>query len=290
MSVDVLQEKIRKLKNPSMIDFAVTADRIPAHLIEEEGNMISAYVRFCRELMTALKGAVPALRFSFSAFSLLGQEGLSALACLLRQAKEMGFYTVLDAPETNTPWAADRASALLCEESPYPCDGVIVSSYIGSDGIKPFLPYCKTDKSVFVIVRSPNKSASEFQDLFTGSRLAHMAAADMVNRHGAATIGKCGYSQVAALAAAGSAGSLRELRGKYNRVFLLVDGLDYPSGNAKNCSLAFDRFGHGAIVCAGPSVTGAWREAQSDGRDYLEQAVTAAERMKKNILRYVNIL
>jgi orotidine-5'-phosphate decarboxylase len=112
----------------------------------------------------------------------------------------------------------------------------------------------------------------------------------MVNRHGGALIGKCGYSQVAALAAAGNSVSLRELRSKYNRVFLLVDGLDYPSGNAKNCSLAFDRFGHGAVVCAGPSITGAWREAGSDGKDYVEQAVAAAERMKKNILRYINIL
>jgi orotidine-5'-phosphate decarboxylase len=290
MSIDVLQEKIRKTKNPTMIDFAVSAEQIPTHLMEEEGSLLAAYIRFCRELMGALQGAVPALRFSFSAFALLGQEGLAALSSLLEQAKEMGFYTVLDAPETNTPWAADRASALLCQDSPYACDSVIISSYIGSDGLKPFLPYCKENKSLFVIVRSPNKSASELQDLLSGSRLAHMAAADMVNRHGGALIGKCGYSQVAALAAAGNSVSLRELRSKYNRVFLLVDGLDYPSGNAKNCSLAFDRFGHGAVVCAGPSITGAWREAGSDGKDYVEQAVAAAERMKKNILRYINIL
>ena len=73
-------------------------------------------------------------------------------------------------------------------------------------------------------------------------------------------------------------------------MFLLVDGLDYPSGNAKNCSFAFDKFGHGAIVCAGPSVTAAWKDAETDGRDYLEQAKLAAERMKKNITRYITVL
>ena len=31
-------------------------------------------------------------------------------------------------------------------------------------------------------------------------------------------------------------------------------------GNAKICSYGFDRFGHGAAVCAGVSVTGAWLE------------------------------
>ena len=72
--------------------------------------------------------------------------------------------------------------------------------------------------------------------------------------------------------------------------FLLVDGLDYPSGNAKNCSYAFDRFGHGAVVCAGPSVTAAWQLNETDGSDFVSQAVQAAERMKKNITRYITVL
>jgi hypothetical protein len=80
------------------------------------------------------------------------------------------------------------------------------------------------------------------------------------------------------------------LRAKHDRMFLLVDGLDYPSGNAKNCSYAFDRFGYGAAVCAGPSVTAAWKDAESDGTDYIEQAVQSAERMKRNLCRYVTIL
>jgi hypothetical protein len=71
---------------------------------------------------------------------------------------------------------------------------------------------------------------------------------------------------------------------------MLVDGIDYPSGNSKNCSFAFDRFGYGAIVCAGTSITSAWREMESDGLDYLSHAVCAADRLKKNLLRYVSIL
>ena len=103
-------------------------------------------------------------------------------------------------------------------------------------------------------------------------------------------MGKLGYSRIGALTAASSAESLRSLRGKYPRVFFLVDGYDSPSANAKNCSYAFDRLGHGAVVCAGETITCAWKQAQSDGGDFLEQAVGAAERMKKNLTRYVTIL
>ena len=61
-------------------------------------------------------------------------------------------------------------------------------------------------------------------------------------------------------------------------------------GNAKNCSYAFDKLGHGAAACAGSSVTAAWLEEGTDGSQYLEQALQAAERMKKNITRYIVVL
>ena len=291
MSMDLLHEKIRKLKNPSVIDFGIKADSLPPHLLEEEGSLVKAYGRFCRELMNELKGFVPAVRFSFGAFALLGGEGVDLLKSLLQEAKEMHYYVLLDSPEILSPWAADRTAQLIFEENAFTCDGLIISSFIGSDGVKPFLPYCKDgSKALFVVVRSPNKSASELQDLLTGTRLVHAAAAEMANRFGEPILAKCGYSRVGIAASAGAPDSLRNLRTKHNRMFLLVDGLDYPSGNAKNCSYAFDRFGYGAVICAGPSVTAAWKDAQTDGRDYLAQAQQAAERMKKNITRYITIL
>lgn len=291
MSIDVLHEKIRKLKNPSVIDFGVKGSAVPAHLLEQEGSYAAAYARFCRELLEGLKGLVPGVRFSFGEFALLGGEGLDTLSGLLKRAKELGYYVILDAPEILSPWAADRAAeTLFGQESPWACDALVVSPYIGSDAVKPFLPACKAGKDIFAAVRCPNKSASELQDLMTGSRLVHDASADMIARSGETILGKCGYSRVGALVSAGSPNSIRALRGRHSRMFLLVDGLDYPSGNAKNCSYAFDRFGYGAVVCAGPSVTAAWTEAGSDGQDYVSCAVQAAERMKKNITRYITVL
>lgn len=291
MSIDLLQDKIRKRKNPSVIDFSIQWSCLPPHLTEQEGSRLKAYGRFCRELMDTLKETVPAVRFSFDAFALLGGEGIGLLQQLLKEAGEMGYYVILDGPQILSPWAADRAAEALLASEEYVCDGLLISPYIGSDSMKPFLPLCKDqEKDLFVVVRSPNKSALELQDLLTGSRHVYGAAAEIVNRFGEQILGKCGYSRICAAASAGSPDSLRNLRMKHNRMFLLVDGLDYPSGNAKNCSYAFDRFGHGAVVCAGPSVTAAWMEAESDSRNYAELALQAAERMKKNLTRYVTVL
>lgn len=288
MSVDILQEKVRKIKNPSMLELALPLCELPPQFSGDAAG----YGAFCRELLTGLKDSIPAVRVSFSAFALLGAEGMEELRKTLDTAAELGYYVALDAPEIASPMMAQMtAEKIFAENSSYPCDGVIISGYSGSDIIKPFLSYCKKGKKdIFVVVRTANKSAPELQDLLTGSRLVHAAAADHVNRYGAGTEGKCGYTCVGVMAAASSAESLRSLRTKYPRMFLLLDGYDYPNANAKNCSHAFDRFGHGAVACSGTGISCAWKQTESDGSDWLTHSLAAADRMKKNLTRYVTIL
>ena len=292
MSVDVLQDKIRRSKNPSVLDLTLNLADLPPHLLAEEGSPAKTYGRFCRELLEALKGTVPAVRLSFAAFSLLGHDGLEVLADILRKSKSLGYYVILEAPYILSPMMASGvADAVFGENGSYPCDGLIICTYSGSDVVKPFLPYVKeSKKDLFCVVRTSNKSAPEIQDLLSGSRLVHIAAADQINRFGAELTGKSGYARVGVLAGANSADSLKNLRTKYPRLFLLVDDMDYSGCNAKNCSFAFDKCGHGAAVCAGPTSTRSWKNAESDGSDYLEQAVAAAERMKKNLTRYTTVL
>lgn len=288
MSVDILQEKIRKTKNPSMLELNLCPDELPPQFSRDA----MGYGSFCRELLAGLKGVVPAVRVSFSSFALLGAAGLDQLTEVMKCAKELGYYVAMDAPELISPKAASlTAQAVFGDNSQFVCDGLVVSGYAGSDVIKPFLPYCKDGKKdIFVVARTANKSAPEIQDLLAGGRIVHAAAADHVNRYGADTAGKFGYTRVGILAAASSAESLRSLRAKYPKLFFLLDGYDYPNANAKNCSYAFDKFGHGAAACASVSITCAWTQSEGGGNDFVTHAAAAAERMKKNLTRYVTIL
>lgn len=288
MSVDILQEKIRKTKNPSMLELCMGVSDLPPQFSQDAAG----YGTFCRELLAGLKGIISAVRVSFAAFALLGADGVKELSQTLKAARDLGYYVAMDAPEILSPGMAKMvADGILGEGSAYPCDALVISGYLGSDIIKPFLPYCKEGKKdIFVVARTANKSAPELQDLLAGSRLVHGVAADHVNRYGAETAGKFGYTRVGILAAASSAESLRTLRAKYPKLFLLLDGYDYPNANAKNCSFAFDKYGHGAVACGGTAITCAWKDAETDGRDFVEQAKAAAERMKKNLTRYVTVL
>jgi orotidine-5'-phosphate decarboxylase len=206
----------------------------------------------------------------------------------MRAAQQLDYYVLLDAPEVLSARSAEAAAQKL---SDWPCDGIVISAYVGSDGIKAYLPVLEQkEKSLFVVLRTGNKSASELQDLMTGSRLVYMAAADIVSRLAEANIGKSGYWQLAGVGAANAPEALRTLRSKYNRLFLLLDGYDYSNANARSCSYAFDQFGHGAAACAGDSVTAAWKQTPGDGSRFAADAAEAAMRMQKNLLRYITVL
>lgn len=286
--MDMLQEKIRKLKCPIVLDLALEQQHIPAAMASD--CLLQGMATYCKALLNAMRNVVPAVRFSFDQYALLGGEGLQTLSALMQEANRLGYYVLLDGPAVMTPWAAQRAAALLGEDSQYPCHGVIIDPYIGSDAIKSFVEYCKGGKTLFVMVRSANKTAAELQDLMTGSRLVHTAAADIVKRYGETMLGKCGYSFIGAVTSATSSSSVTNLRSKYNRIFLLVDGLDYPGGNGKNASLGFDRFGHGCAVSVGPSITAAWMTETDATLDAVDLAVRAAERIRNNLNRYITIL
>lgn len=286
MSVDTLQEKIRKTKNPTMLELFPDFQELP----DRFEHTVTGYGAYAQELLTALKEIVPAVRVNFGGFALLGAAGMDVLAEVLSFARKLGYYVALDAPELlNVRTAVTAAETLLGADSAFPCDGLIIGGYLGSDVIKPFLRYCKEGKKdIFVVARTANKSAPELQDLLSGGRLVHAAAADHVNRYGSDTVGKSGYTRVGILAAASSAQSLKDLRAKYPKLFMLLDGADYPNANAKNCANAFDKFGHGAVAVVGSAVTAAWK--QDDATNDLEAAQAAANRIKKNLTRYVTIL
>ena len=288
--MDRLHTKIRKIKTPVVLDMTVSKDQLPPHLLAQEGNYLRAYGRFCMELMECLAGEIPAVRYSYSLFALLGTEGLSWLAKLCSEAKNLGYYVFLDVPDVKTTAQGKIFAGLLFDDLfSWDFDGLILSAYIGTDGYSSYLPLLN-DKDLFVMLRSPNKSAGQLQDLLTGGRLVHAAMADELVRAGKGMTEKFGYSRLGGVAAATAAASLQQLRAKYKELFLLVDGYEAQQPNAKNCALAFDALGHGAIICVSSYVTCSWSADVCDSTEYLVCVKEAVGKLKGNISRYITVL
>ena len=308
MSIDALQEKIRKLKNPSMIGLDPTVELLPPHLLEEAYRthgqsleaLAAAYETFCGEILQALQGLVPAVKVQSYCFDALGSCGIAAMQRLLRQAQHLGFYVMMDANYSSVGHISQLYAAAVfgglrtpdgaCLQ-PYACDGLSINPYLGSDSVKAFLPYCKLQgKNLFLCVKTSNKSSREVQDLISGSRMVYSAVADLAMRWSIDLFGKNGYSELIAVVGAPYPQVLRALRQQYDRLFFLVPGYGAQGGTAKHVSEAFTAAGRGAIVSASRSVIGAWQKTGSDGRDWARCAKDAACKMRDDLAKYVTVI
>ena len=250
MSIDVLQAKIRKTKNPSMICIAPSVLELPMPIKD-------------------------AARAQYG-------DTLRAAAESYRQVS----FGILDALKAVVP----AVSILSGAYAAYACDGALMTVYLGSDSVKPFTQYCKDGKNVFIIARSSNKSAREVQDLLSGDRVVYQVMADLAMRWSLDQFGKNGYSEIGIAAAATNPTVLRTLREKYDRLFFLVPGYGTQGGNAKDVQYAFDKLGHGAAIMAGRSVLYAWQRQDDGADHYQQYARAAALKMREQILGYITVL
>ncbi len=306
MAIDTLQAEIRRLKNPTMVCLAPALADIPEGILAQaqaaHGQSAQAAAESCRMfscgILDALHGLVPAVSVVSGAFSALGAAGVAAMEQVLQYAAELGYYVLLDLSRADL-WDAAQTMAQACfgavrfgeaAFTPYPCDGVLLSGYLGSDAVKPFTDFCGQGKNVFLIARSSNKSAREVQDLLAGDRVVYQVMADLAMRWSGNLFGAGGYSQIGIAAGATNRQVLQTLRRKYDRLFFLVPGYGAQGAGAKDAQFAFDRMGHGAAILAGRSICAAWKKQPPEEQDYQRAAQAAAEKMKKQLLSYITVM
>ena len=206
MSFDVLQDKIRALKNPTVAGLDPKPEYVPPHIRKEcydkygetlEGAAEAIY-RFNCGLMDALNGIVPAVKPQSAYYERLGWRGMEVLERTIRYAQEKGFYVIADikrgdigstAQAYSDGWLG-RTKVGASELPVFDADCVTVNGYMGSDAINPFLEDCKArDKSIFVLVKTSNPSSQELQDLVAGDRVVYMVKGDITQRRGKDTEG-----------------------------------------------------------------------------------------------------
>ena len=222
MSIDVLQSKIRKLKCPIVLGLDPTRELIPPELLSEcearlgpgPEALAESFGLFCRGLLDALKKTVPAVKLQTACFEALGWQGVKVMQELLARAKKLGYYVLLETMRSDVGHVAALSAQSVFggldfggeRVFPYPCDGLVVNGYLGSDSIKPFLPYLQGEepKNLFVVVKSSNRSSPEVQDLISGDRVIHRAMADLVLRWNRERRGKFGDGEMGAVVGAQS--------------------------------------------------------------------------------------
>ena len=304
--INKLVKKIQQTNAPIVVGLDPTMKLVPEHIQKkayaEFGETLEgageAIWQYNKAIIDATYDLIPAVKPQIAMYEQFGLEGLKAFHKTVEYCKEKDLIVIGDIKRgdigsTSEAYAIGHLGQVqvgntMCRG--FAEDFVTVNPYLGSDGVKPFMKVCKEEKKgIIVLVKTSNPSSGEFQDRLiadAGNRPLYEIVGEQVAKWGEELMGDS-YSYVGAVVGATYPEQGKVLRKIMPKTFILVPGYGAQGGNAKNVQFAFDRFGHGAVACASESVIAAWKD---EGKDATAAAVEAAERMKKNLTRYVAVM
>lgn len=293
-AMDRLIDGINRTGAPIVVGLDPRLSQLPEGIRErsrtEFGNTLEAiaraFLRFNTEIIDAIADVVPAVKPQIAFYEQYGHWGMWAYEETIRHASAKGLVVIgdikrSDIGSTAQAYADGHIGEVEWWEQTRPaldCDFVTVNPYLGSDGLMPFVSWCKAKaRGLFVLVKTSNPSSGEIQDLelASGEKL-YEHVGHLVADLGTQVFGESGYSSVGAVVGATYPEELGALRKQLPHTFFLVPGYGAQGAGVNDILPAFDENGGGAVINSSRDIIFAFRYGRY--RSFGESGFAAAAR------------
>src|SRR5260370_162688 len=262
-----------------------------------------AYEEFCSRVIYVVAPLVPVVKPQSAFFEACGPAGMFALQRILTKARQQGLITILDGKRNDIASTAsayadaglggvrienrgskieehrgDDPSSILDPRSSilhpvWDADALTVNPYLGRDAVEPFLESARRlGRGVFVLARTSNPGAGQFQDLICESRPVYGHVAEAVGQWARENLAKCGLGDVGAVVGATYPAELQSLRKLIPQVPFLVPGFGAQGGVAKDVAEAFREDGLGAIINSSRGIISSFSPSDPKWESTVEKA------------------
>jgi orotidine-5'-phosphate decarboxylase len=161
-------------QNNSLLCVGLDTDigKIPKFLLETSKNPL---FDFNREIIDATKDLVCAYKLNLAFYEVAGKNGFEALEKTVQYIPHK-IFVILDGKRNDIGNTAQKYAQSLFDT--LKADAVTINPYLGRDGISPFLDY--KDRCSFILCRTSNASAGDFQDLMVSSTPVYQIIAQKI--------------------------------------------------------------------------------------------------------------
>jgi orotidine-5'-phosphate decarboxylase len=227
------------------------------HGAETLGTAARAYEEFCSRVIDVVAPLVPVVKPQSAFFEACGPAGMSVLQRILAKARHRGLITILDGKRndiasTASAYADAGLGGIKMADRIHPvwdADALTINPYLGRDAVEPFLESARRSaRGIFVLVRTSNPGAGQFQDLMCDDRPVYMHVAEAVGQWTRENLARCGLGDVGAVVGATYPTELECLRKLLPQVSFLIPGFGAQGGAANDVKEAFREDGLGAII------------------------------------------
>jgi orotidine-5'-phosphate decarboxylase len=230
--------------------------------------------KFNKAIIEATSDLVCAYKLNLAFYEALGDEGLDALKGTIKYIP--GNIPIIgDAKRGDIGNTAKAYAKTIFANLGF--DATTVNPYLGFDSIEPFIQY--TDKGVFILCRTSNAGAVDFQPLRCETELGSRPLFELVALK-ASEWNK--YGNIGLVAGATYPEELRLIRQSHPDMPLLIPGIGAQGGDvALTVGYGVDAQGEKAIINSSRQIIYASR-----GKDFAEAARRVASSLREQINQY----
>jgi len=239
------KEKLEKIvnKNESLLCVGLDIDKekMPSTLFETSKT---PYLDFNKNIIDETKDLVCAYKLNMAFYEVLGSNYYRILSETIEYIPK-DVVIILDGKRNDIGNTAKKYAENLFET--LKSDAVTINPYLGIDGVKPFLEY--RNKCSFVLCRTSNSSARDFQDLESNKIPLFLCIANKIKEWN--SIGCCG-----AVVGATYPDELKKIRNILgDDIPILIPGIGAQGGDVeKTVKYGTNKEGKMAIIVSSRSI------------------------------------
>jgi len=301
--IDQLIAEIDRKQSPIVVGLDAEIAGIPVHLQDEALQAFGPTIKAAAEaifnfnsaLLDEIHPLVPAVKLQMACYELYEAEGLSVFRRTVEKAKALGLIVIDDSKRSDIGHSAaiyanghlGKTPLINGEADRVKPDFMTVNPYLGSDGIDPFLEVCRqADKGLFLLVRTSNPSAAEYQEATLRGVPLFLKIAEDIERMGASMVGEKGFSALGAVVGATWPEEAARLRTVMPGSYFLVPGYGAQGGTAAEVTNCFNELGYGALINSSRGIIYAYRDPRYGGtpEDFAGASARAATSMRDELL------
>lgn len=276
-----LAERLQRGGAAAVVGLDPRLDALPRDLAPSAAPA-ERILEFHRQVLPVLARHVVCVKPNIAFFECHGADGYRAYEQTCALAKTHGLLLIGDIKRGDIGSTAEA----YAEGHFRLTDAVTLHPYLGRDSVEPFLRHCRTGaKAVFVLVRTSNPGAKDFQDLTVKGAPLCDAVARAVTEWSQGFPEVAGYGPVGAVIGATWPQELARLRTLLPHAWLLLPGVGAQGAKVDDLAAAFDQRGLGALINQSRGVMQVFQPGDPQWLSRIEAAAAAFADQCRSVAR-----
>lgn len=281
--IDKLYEKVSK-NGFVCIGLDSSIDYIPENM--KKGKSVSeALFSYNKEIIDETYDVCAIYKLQIAYYESYGIEGMIAYRDTLSYLREKDLLSIGDVKRSDIA-ASAKMYAKAHFEGDFETDFITLNPYMGMDSIEPYEEYIERgDKGVFVLLRTSNPGAKDFEVLPVDGEEFFYKVGDKMRELNDKYIGKSGFGPIGLVVGATHSEEVEKIRKRYDKMFFLIPGFGAQKADSMNVYKLLEGL-NGGVVNSSRAILKNWQNYEDGSKKVgyyaRKKAIETYEEIKAN--------